>query len=649
MDPDQIEQTHFLVALRGYARDEVDSFLKDVAGEVRGLRRQLATASAELDARQAELKVRTAELEAKSSELAQLAARPQPVQAPAEVIHPQPTDRAQAIRAIGDETERILLAAEDAAIQIRERAMKDSAELVTDARLQAERTIREIDERKNEAAADLAKIESTRGMMASQLEDIRRRIDETVARLRTPVDPLPPPQSTRIGRSAPGRQPEGLPDRMGRSPALGTVSRGIGPQAQSRGSAAAPRASAEAARTPSGAILPATPEQVAPQKVTLRSVLAPVETIAPPTSASEAPPAPAWDPRAPEAPAAPPDSAPGPPDSAPAPPDSDPATKAGSALEIGHQQFEVEEPEALDEQAEQDLEDPGVSEALGGSAGQPARDESEPHTPGLPTISEDFIGQLLLEIRRQPAQGTQSEEPEEQGEQPWEAKVAELPVDRDMLARRTAALGELPAQALRRIKRLLQEDQNDLLDRLRTQRGRGTVDDNLAPVQEQFARFQSALSDVLAQAFARGREVGGATDAGEAAKAVSNLVARQIFKPLRSEISRTVSEGLDAGDTPNSIAERVGDVYRVWKGVRTELLGEGMAYAAFHQGLADAWKGIDGAKKRWLVAEEADCPNDLCRTNAGAGAIDIQAVFPSGHLTPPAHGGCACALDGPGA
>ncbi|MBW3591185.1 MAG: hypothetical protein KY393_04985 [Actinobacteria bacterium] len=105
-----------------------------------------------------------------------------------------------------------------------------------------------------------------------------------------------------------------------------------------------------------------------------------------------------------------------------------------------------------------------------------------------------------------------------------------------------------------------------------------------------------------------------------------------------------IQAGLDADDAAASVAERASDVFRVWKGVRTELLGEGMAYAAYHQGLLDHWTGESGVQKVWVMSAEDECPGDVCTKNADAGPLDLKAAFPSGHILPPAHGGCLCTL-----
>jgi hypothetical protein len=217
---------------------------------------------------------------------------------------------------------------------------------------------------------------------------------------------------------------------------------------------------------------------------------------------------------------------------------------------------------------------------------------------------------------------------------------------------RASVLGDIPADAARRLKRLLQEDQSDLLERLRGWRGAGPAANHVVAPDQHAARFVEGLGEVLTAAFLAGRGAGGSPDSGDPAPVIETLVTRQLVAPLRRDILRLIEppsgregrEGRDA--SPTAASKRASDVYRVWKGVRTDLLGEGLVYAVFHQGLLDAVRGNGSAvSKEWVVSpDEGNCPREVCRSNASAGPLDPDAPFPSGHLVPPAHGGCACTL-----
>ena len=169
--------------------------------------------------------------------------------------------------------------------------------------------------------------------------------------------------------------------------------------------------------------------------------------------------------------------------------------------------------------------------------------------------------------------------------------------------------------------------------------------EDLFPADVEGERFVAGLREVLEPALLAGRRVGGAPAIGEPPDAVAALVTKQVVGALRRDLGRMIEPRLLAGDTATTVSERAGDVYRVWKGVRTELLGEGLVYAAFHHGLLDAWREANRPGKCWsLSPDEADCPKDACRANAAAGVVGLDAPFPSGHLAPPAHGGCTCTV-----
>ncbi|MEX2587910.1 MAG: DivIVA domain-containing protein [Actinomycetota bacterium] len=596
MDPEEVEQREFLVTLRGYSRDEVDAFKSEVAGYLRSLTAEL-TASAE------ELKNVKVQLEQ-----ARAQPRSEPGAREAEEAEAQTTPhRELAFKQVAQETERILMAAEQVAEQMHARARQEAAEVLTDARRQAQHGFDQVEESKRRAERDLDSIRESRGLIASQMEDIRRRLDETINRLRIPVEsPVTPvrPRGFREDRQralheadqaqpVAGPQPGAEPDAAQKEPRSDRDRRlrqiaerqarevAEGPDKERASQQAKPRSSGE----------PAKPKQPERSEDAADSQNTPA--AAPPTS------------RAPEIPDA----------------------------------LKPEQP-AEPEQ-------------------QPASGRDEPKAPQVES-SKGALDELLEEFRRSRAKGSDAKAAGSQQETATETATTETATDLagtadrpgtgedalDRLEQRTELLSDLPNQAARRLKRLLQEEHNDILDRLRTtKKAKADAEQIVAPIDEQLARFLDGLGNVLGEAFQRGRRPAGGNENGDAADAVERLITRQVVKPLRSEVVGAIQAGLDADDAASSVAERASDVFRVWKGVRTELLGEGMAYAAYHQGLLDQWSGQSGARKVWVISEEDECPGDVCATNAAAGPTDLKAAFPSGHTLPPAHGGCLCTLN----
>ncbi|HUA96318.1 MAG TPA: DivIVA domain-containing protein [Acidimicrobiales bacterium] len=213
----------------------------------------------------------------------------------------------------------------------------------------------------------------------------------------------------------------------------------------------------------------------------------------------------------------------------------------------------------------------------------------------------------------------------------------------DDAARRRA--GELlePVVALlaRRVKRALQDDQNALLDRLRSSSDTWS-DKILAAEDEQRARYVEAATPPLREAAVAGitmaRELRSArgrvpSPDDRAVTEAADGLAGTVVTLLRRQL--TDEENRDAG----SPADRVGAAFREWRGERIERLVGDCALAAFSSGVLVA--SGKGAGLRWLVGGSAPACAD-CDDNSLAGTVPPGDEFPTGHRHPPAHAGCRC-------
>lgn len=151
LTPDDITSRRFLVSLRGYDRDEVSTFLREVGDEVRRLR------------------TRVAELEADVARRERAAADDAP-------------DPRAAFRVLGEETTRVLVAAEESGREIEARAAARARDVVDEAEREARemteranrhaaRTVAEAERRRDQVAAEIAALEQERREF---LDDLRR-------------------------------------------------------------------------------------------------------------------------------------------------------------------------------------------------------------------------------------------------------------------------------------------------------------------------------------------------------------------------------------------------------------------------------------------------------------------------------------------
>ncbi|HTS14456.1 MAG TPA: DivIVA domain-containing protein [Candidatus Sulfotelmatobacter sp.] len=206
------------------------------------------------------------------------------------------------------------------------------------------------------------------------------------------------------------------------------------------------------------------------------------------------------------------------------------------------------------------------------------------------------------------------------------------------LARREELLAPVITAMARRLKRALQDDQNDILDRLR---GAGRWGPEVLPaVEDHLSRYQAAAAEHLTQAASLGVTFGGGT-AGQApdVAALSTELATAVVVPLRRRLDGEDGPSAEGGD--DALVDRVGAAFREWKGARVERLAGDQAVAAF--GLGTLAGVGSGTTLRWIVDDGgAECPD--CDDNALAGPTEPGEAYPTGHAHPPAHAGCRCLI-----
>jgi hypothetical protein len=211
------------------------------------------------------------------------------------------------------------------------------------------------------------------------------------------------------------------------------------------------------------------------------------------------------------------------------------------------------------------------------------------------------------------------------------------PDDQALLERRDAATEAAEQKATRKLKRVLADEQNEVLDRLR-RNGKAKISDLLPPAKEHAGRYASAAAPALAEAAHAGAafyEKGGtASSVDDLAKDLGEALAA----PLRERVSASLRES--AGDD-DALADGVRAAYRDWKAHRIGMQTRDTVFAAFNRGLFDATPAA--TTLRWLVDDGGSpCPD--AEDNSLAGLVVRGDPYPTGHCYPPAHPGCRCLL-----
>jgi hypothetical protein len=225
------------------------------------------------------------------------------------------------------------------------------------------------------------------------------------------------------------------------------------------------------------------------------------------------------------------------------------------------------------------------------------------------------------------------------------ADVADEPVESTAFTRRDEALVPLIVTAARKLKRVLADEQNGVLDTLRRKEPVTSIDAIVPALDAHMATYVDAVADELGAAAAAGAAEFGAKDTKtlrrtlDKAGALDNtraLVRSELVSPLRSRLDRAVVDG--SGDNEET-TKRVRAVYREWKTQHIDDLLEDVFRYAFGGGLAVTAE--PGQQMMWTIDPgEAACAD--CEDNSLAGAIAAGEPFPTGHTSAPAHPGCRC-------
>ena len=210
---------------------------------------------------------------------------------------------------------------------------------------------------------------------------------------------------------------------------------------------------------------------------------------------------------------------------------------------------------------------------------------------------------------------------------------------------RDEELAPVIAAMSRKLKRVLADEQNEVLDILRGKLPVKTLDAIVGPKTDHSARMLEALEASLkSAALAGAKSLSKASDkdlqkmVASQMAAINEFVIATVVAPLRERLSRSISQA--AGDNAE-LTSLVRLVYREWKNQHVDTQIDNIAQTSFGRGAFAAL--TPGAKVCWKVDPNGPACADA-EDNSLAGFVDAGEAFPTGHTHAPAHAGCRCAL-----
>jgi DivIVA domain-containing protein len=251
-----------------------------------------------------------------------------------------------------------------------------------------------------------------------------------------------------------------------------------------------------------------------------------------------------------------------------------------------------------------------------------------------PTAPNPAVDVSVIDAEADATEGEESEEAPPEDQNPY-------------VIRRDEMTAPVVKALARRLKRTLQDDQNDLLDRLRSEHFRWSTE-VLPADPEHLDSYATAALPHLVQAGQAGASFAGSEGSHRPLTddmvKIADELAEAVVGPLRRQLTEGEDDDLRGADE-SVVTEHVGSAFREWKGERIERLAGDYVVAAFSLGSLAGTQRKKNLKIEWIAATATGgepCPD--CEDNMLNGPQSPGGEFPTGHVHPPAHPGCRCLL-----
>lgn len=208
---------------------------------------------------------------------------------------------------------------------------------------------------------------------------------------------------------------------------------------------------------------------------------------------------------------------------------------------------------------------------------------------------------------------------------------------------RDEVLAPLVVLMSRKLKRVLADEQNEVLQHLKLKKSSLEIDAFLGEVEDHATRYGTAVLEelmVAAGAGAKSVKAAGGSSRRVTQKAISahvvSSIANGFIYRFRDETRIAIGEA--QGDRA-VLSALMRDVYRAWKTEHLDQYVDDIACSAYSKGGFLALEPT--VQVAWMVDPNSECCSE-CEDNSLAGAVSKGTQFPTGHEFAPAHPGCRC-------
>ena len=275
-------------------------------------------------------------------------------------------------------------------------------------------------------------------------------------------------------------------------------------------------------------------------------------------------------------------------------------------------------------------------------------ESKEPEPQAKKSSVDDLFARLREAGAQSVASSVKNSKPETKKEKSAETKAkAPKPIEPDlkMFERRDNALVAVDEAVAKKLKRVLADEENAVLNYLQSKKAQVALEKVLPSVENQLQNYVEATSKELIEAAMSGAQSLSKSLKADLRKKVSNTsvmqvmskkLADEIIYPLRERIQKCVEESAGSASEMSSL---IRTVYREWKMQQIDKLVGDISRLAYSRG---AYLVLEtGTKVCWMVDPNGPPCSDA-EDNSLAGEVASGEKFPTGHEHPVVHSGCKC-------
>ena len=282
----------------------------------------------------------------------------------------------------------------------------------------------------------------------------------------------------------------------------------------------------------------------------------------------------------------------------------------------------------------------------------PSTDKPEDKTSETPAPKKTSIDDLFAKLRQAGVETVASsvkttKAPAKKDDVSKNKVEVPTPVKPDpkMFERRDSALITVDEVVAKKLKRVLADEENAMLNYLQSKKAQVALEKVLPSVENQLQNYVEAISKELIEAAMSGAQSLSKSLKADLRKKISNMTVMQVMSkkladdivyPLRERIQKCVE---NSDGSASEMSSLIRTVYREWKMQQIDKLVGDISRLAYSRG---AYLVLEiGTKVCWMVDPNGPPCSDA-EDNSLAGQVASGEKFPTGHEHPVIHPGCKC-------